>query len=42
MVDGLIGALGDLVLSRVVAVANHEQERVPTLHQPMVVNHVKD
>jgi len=37
MVSGLIGNHGETALSRVVVAANHDQERVPTLHQPMVV-----
>jgi len=40
MVNGLTGSHGDLVQSRVVVVANHDQERVPILHQPMVVKTV--
>jgi len=37
MVSGLTGCHGEIVLSRVVVVANHDQERVPILYQPMVV-----
>jgi len=36
MVSGPTGNHGETVLSRVVVAANHDQERVPTLHHPMV------
>jgi len=39
-VSGLPGAHGDLVLSRVAVVANHDQERAPILHQPTEVKTV--
>jgi len=37
MVSGQTGNHGEIVLLRVVVVANHDQERVPILYQPMVV-----
>jgi len=37
MANGLLGVHGHLVLSRVIMAANHDQGRVPTLHQPKVV-----